>query len=148
MQPAVRDRGNRDIAIRTMAFFHSRSRVHFALYPHVILSPLVLRYDSPALSSARPPSTRSTSRTENPLDVFAACSLTAAFSSFLASEVDAEARGIGTVSSWLAVELVAVAVVVGGLRLRAVVDIACVCVCPVRCRERKPGGLRSFKKES
>lgn len=84
-----------------------------------MLSPLVLRYDSPALSSARPPSTRRMSRTEKPLEVAAAWSLTAAFSSFLASVVDAEARGMGTVSSWLAVELVAVAVVVGGLRLRA-----------------------------
>jgi hypothetical protein len=59
------------------------------------------------------------SRTERPLDVRSACSLTAAFSSFLASAVDAGARGMGTVSSWLA----SVAAVVGGFRLRAVFDI-------------------------
>ena len=51
-----------------------------------------------------------------PLEVLAAWSLTAALSSFLASVVDAGARGIGTVSSWLAVEVEDVAVVVAGLR--------------------------------
>ena len=56
------------------------------------------------------------SRMPKPLEVLAAWSFTAALSSFLASVVDAGARGIGTVSSWLAVEVEDVAVVVAGLR--------------------------------
>lgn len=56
------------------------------------------------------------SSTEKPFAVLAAWSLTAALSSFLASEVEADARGMGTASSWLAVDVEAVAAVLAGLR--------------------------------